>query len=64
MEKCLVSYCTRPSRTRGLCMPHYQLVRRYVRQGTWDDADLVRRGKILPSRRTEPAFRRWAESEL
>lgn len=45
---CVYPGCPGTRRTRGLCHQHYQTMRSYVRKGTADEADLMRRGLLLP----------------
>jgi hypothetical protein len=45
---CVYPGCPHSRRTRGLCHQHYQTMRSYVRRGQADEADLVRRGLLLP----------------
>ena len=46
--KCVYPGCPDSRRTRGLCHGHYQTMRSYVRLGRADEADLERRGLLLP----------------
>lgn len=45
---CVYPGCSLSRRTRGLCHGHYQTMRSYVRLGKADEADLQRRGLLLP----------------
>jgi hypothetical protein len=45
---CLYPECANTARTRGLCHGHYQVMRDRVRKGVADEADLERRGLLLP----------------
>ena len=45
---CVYPGCQFTRRTRGLCHQHYQTMRSYVRLGKADEADLMRRGLLLP----------------
>lgn len=47
-EACVYPGCPFSRRTRGLCHGHYQTMRSYVRLGRADEADLVKRGLLLP----------------
>ena len=46
--KCVYPGCKNTARTRGLCHGHYQIMRDRVRKGLADEADLERRGLLLP----------------
>lgn len=46
---CVYPGCLHTRRTRGLCHGHYQTAQAYRRAGTATDADLVRRGLMLPA---------------
>ncbi len=45
---CVYPGCGNTRRTRGLCHGHYQTMRAYVRDGKADEADLARRGLLMP----------------
>ncbi|MBT8453001.1 MAG: hypothetical protein KJO40_13615 [Deltaproteobacteria bacterium] len=45
---CVYPGCQNTRRTRGLCHGHYQTMRDRVRKGLADEADLERRGLLLP----------------
>lgn len=58
--KCLVNGCEKDGyHARGLCRNHYLRIRSWIREGLVKEADLEKRGKILP-RKT----RRRATSDL
>lgn len=44
---CVYPACQNSPRTRGLCHPHYQTMRSYVRAGKATEADLAKRGLLL-----------------
>lgn len=46
--ECVYPSCQNTRRTRGLCHQHYQTMRSYVRDEKADEADLMRRGLLLP----------------
>lgn len=46
--ECTHPACQLSARTRGLCHGHYQSMRGYVRKGLATEADLERRGLLLP----------------
>lgn len=45
---CIYPECKNSRRTRGLCHGHYQTMRAYVRDGKANEADLERRGLLMP----------------
>ena len=45
---CIYPGCTNSPRTRGLCHPHYQTMRGYVRAGRVTEQDLEVRGMLAP----------------
>ena len=45
---CVYPGCQNTRRTRGQCHQHYQTCRSYVRAGKAEEADLIRRGLLLP----------------
>ena len=45
---CIYPGCTNSPRTRGLCHPHYQTMRGYVRAGRVTEQDLEARGMLAP----------------
>lgn len=45
---CVYPECANTARTRGLCHGHYQTMRDRVRRGIADEADLEKRGLLLP----------------
>ena len=46
---CVYPKCKNTPRTRGLCHPHYQTARAYIRAGKATEADLSERGLMLPN---------------
>ena len=46
--QCIYPDCQNTSRTRGLCAGHYAIMRDRVRKGQADEADLERRGLLMP----------------
>jgi len=46
--KCLYPGCDNTPRTRGLCHPHYQSARSYIRGGKTTEASLMRRSLLTP----------------
>lgn len=49
VPRCVYPSCPNSRRTRGLCHGHYQTMRSYVRLGRSNEADLVKRGLLLPA---------------
>lgn len=46
---CLMPDCSTPAATRGLCKSDYEAISRRVRAGEYTWAELVEKGKVLPS---------------
>lgn len=46
-EKCLVEFCNKERKLRGLCLNHYTNVRALIRAQRIDEAELIAKGKIL-----------------
>ena len=60
MKACLYPDCKRRVHCRGLCMRHYQCVKRMVNRGETDWGYLERNGRTVPAKKT---FGRGARNE-
>lgn len=50
---CLTPGCAYVPKSRGLCLSCYGTVGRLIRSGRVSDEQLVKRGKLLPRKRTK-----------
>ena len=58
-SRCRRPGCNRPAEIRGLCESDYRGTNREINKGTFEDAELVAKGKLEPQRTT---LKDWLKS--
>jgi hypothetical protein len=53
MNRCVYPKCVERIRGRGLCNAHYKQANRLIKAGKASEADLVKRGLLLPSKKAK-----------